>query len=191
MPLDKQQIQGLLDLLYDHLSHHPQGVSEWNLVGELKARRLSPFAQTDLGDSLALFQLHFFLFHLLYRLQDHLSDKGEFLHIHCLNIQLRPQTYAERQVQPHDPLREYYLDWKNQENTERSQVEQMLKRFWENFDQERDKTEAYQVLNLSAQASKDEIKAQYRKLAQKLHPDTGGSGKGFEKITWAKNLLLG
>ena len=48
----------------------------------------------------------------------------------------------------------------------------------------------FQVLDISVDSSKDEIKSRYRILAKESHPDMGGSRKLFEKYTAAKNKCL-
>jgi len=191
MNLTDEQTQALLELLYDLLKEHPEGMNEWAVVTELKRRRLAPFAEADLGDSLLLFQVHFLLFHLLYLLKDQVCQRQETLEIHCLKIQLQPQAVGGVPLTQHDPLRNYYLDWQTFEQTNQAEVSQMLDQFWGDYEKHTSAAEAFQALGLSADASTEEIKSKYRQLAQKLHPDTGGSGLGFEKITWAKKILVG
>ncbi len=47
----------------------------------------------------------------------------------------------------------------------------------------------YKILGISKNASKDEIKKAYRKLAHKHHPDKGGDEKTFKKISEAYHVL--
>ena len=52
-----------------------------------------------------------------------------------------------------------------------------------------DERGAYRVLKLEYGADPDKIKAAYRKMALKLHPDRNGSSAEFEQITKAYELL--
>ena len=57
--------------------------------------------------------------------------------------------------------------------------------------------EAAEVLGISRNASPDEIKQTYRKLARQHHPDKAEPGKQdeakhmMERINWAKEVLVG
>lgn len=52
------------------------------------------------------------------------------------------------------------------------------------------RAEAYHVLGLQPGASKRDIRAAYRSLILKHHPDRGGSPERAAKINWARDLLL-
>lgn len=47
----------------------------------------------------------------------------------------------------------------------------------------------YQILGVNRNSSKDEIKKAYRRLAHQYHPDKGGDGEKFKKISQAYRVL--
>jgi molecular chaperone DnaJ len=47
----------------------------------------------------------------------------------------------------------------------------------------------YEILGVSRDASEEEIKRAYRKLARELHPDTGGDEERFKELTTAYEVL--
>jgi hypothetical protein len=51
-------------------------------------------------------------------------------------------------------------------------------------------SQAYEILDLKADASNDEVKQAHKRLMQKLHPDRGGSSYLAAQINAAKDTLL-
>ena len=47
----------------------------------------------------------------------------------------------------------------------------------------------YDVLNVKRDATKEQIKGNYRKLAQVFHPDKGGDTEQFKKLNEAYTIL--
>ena len=54
-----------------------------------------------------------------------------------------------------------------------------------------DRAEAYQILGLQPEASREEIQAAYRRLIQRVHPDHGGSSYLAARLNQARDILLG
>lgn len=67
--------------------------------------------------------------------------------------------------------------------------------FGQQFHQQREEqpksqeTELYDVLGLTKEASSEDIKKAFRKLAVKYHPDRGGDAEKFKEINAAHEVL--
>ena len=61
--------------------------------------------------------------------------------------------------------------------------------FFNNHHQQVENTEYYDILHVDKNATPEEIKKSYRKLAMKNHPDKGGDPELFQKITEAYEVL--
>ncbi len=74
-----------------------------------------------------------------------------------------------------------------------TQLEDWRARFRARFTKTKEqmaREEALQILGLKEGASDDDIKAAYRRLMGRLHPDTGGTDYLAAKVNMAKDLLL-
>ena len=140
-----------------------------------------------------LFQLHFLIFHALYKLQeDLLEEQTGFLEITPLCIRIKPAQQhktSPNTIHQHDKLAEYYLDIKNLTNTTTQEVEQLILSFWKSFHHPDSHLESLKVLQLTPPVSYKEIKKQYKRLASKHHPDKGGSKELIQQINQAMATL--
>ncbi len=173
------------------LRAHPAGISEFDLIKWLEADGQTGFDKDCLRTSLSLFQTHFLLFHSLYLLRDELSARGDArLDISALCIQLIPLTRTSSStIDRHDPLRTYYLDLSNLENTRDNEVDALLNTFWERFIGDDERRQALSVLELQDPVDWPTIKSRHRKLAMQHHPDRGGDKARLQAINAAMNRL--
>ena len=172
------------------LAAHPGGLSEHQLLCELRARGVAGVPRQRLGTGLRLFRVHFMLFHNLYRLRDrlHRERRGDIA-IHPLHIVLRPGLPAGSGVVEHDPVRAYYLDLRNLERVSEANVHKMLAEAFRLFDRRRHRAAALGELGLSDPVDHATIKRRYRRLAMHCHPDRGGDKHRFQAINRAFELL--
>jgi len=178
-------------LLLKVLRAHPAGLSEFALIKQLESPQAAGFQAGCLQDDLSLFQTHFFLFHSLYRLGEQLAQISDWqLHIKPLCIQLIPVNSDSTQLlaQP-DPLREYYLDLSNLDNTCAEDVAALLSQFWTRFLRDDARRDALHVLELEDPIDWPEIKARHRQLAMQHHPDRGGDNERLQAINAAMDVL--
>ncbi len=173
------------------LRAHPAGISEFGLIKWLEADGQAGFDKDCLRTNLSLFQTHFLLFHSLYLLRDELSARGDArLDISALCIQLIPLTHTSPSaIDRHDPLRAYYLDLDNLENTRDHEVDALLNTFWEHFIGDDERRQALSVLELQDPVDWPIIKARHRRLAMQHHPDRGGDKARLQAINAAMDRL--
>jgi DnaJ-domain-containing protein 1 len=177
--------------LLEVLRARPAGLSEYELMTALDARGEDGFGKQRLRDNLPLFQTHFLLFHNLYALRENLIRQGEYgLEISALKIRLLSIREEDaNSLGQHDPLRDYYLDLKNLENTTPEEVEQLLSNFWERYLSNDERREALETLGLEDPVDWPTIKQQHRRLAMEHHPDRGGDEARLQAINIAMDKL--
>jgi DnaJ-domain-containing protein 1 len=177
--------------LLEVLRAHPVGLSEHELITALDARGEDGFGKQRLRDNLSLFQTHFLLFHSLYALREKLIRQGDYgLEISALKIQLLSLNEEDaKSLGQHDPLRDYYLDLKNLENTTPEEVEQLLSSFWQRYLSNDERREALDTLGLKDPVDWPTIKQQHRRLAMEHHPDRGGDEVRLQAINTAMDKL--
>lgn len=211
----EEQITELLDILTTVLLEHPSGISEHALLKDLQKPPYYFFATDALKDALSLFQTHFMLFHCLYRLQKRWLESGRGrLQISALNIVLKPlsidQTIATielnelnapklksfvkqtSQLQFADPLAQYYLNLDHFTSTTHEDVNILLSGAWKKLFNPVSSgclTESLALMELTLPLTLADLKSQYRRLAQRYHPDKGGDDEHFKAICRAYHQL--
>lgn len=195
--MDILEKTGLLTTLQRVLQSNPAGLSEYQLIQQLKQLQQPLFIGANLSDVLSLFRTHFLLFHGLYRLRDTLRAAEQDLQINPLLIQLlpAPASYAAttQALNLNDPLRAYYLDLNNLTATDRAAVEQLLNNTRNQLDPPDAVLEALAELGieqpLHSLSSKD-LRSHYRQLVSRHHPDRGGSTERLQHINRAMDIIM-
>lgn len=197
--MNKPTAQDLLppdfnDCVLRKLQAHPAGIGEFGLLRHLaEAFPDSVFAVPGaLRDPLSLFQLHFLLFHGLYRLSDALLDSRRELSIEALCIRLQPRQVKEPGMQINDPLRNYYLDWNQWLKTNADDVTRLLDDFWRGRHQPVTEAQiqwARGILGVPEEVGMATIKRCYRRLMMRHHPDRGGDTERGAAINEAYLIL--
>ncbi len=175
--------------LLAYLQENPE-CSEHELINHLKNQACEPFVALDLKHSKALFSAHFLVKHCLYRLQiELLKQQRAVLDISAVRVRLAPYHPGRAMLVEHDTVRDYYLDIRHYFETSEAEVDALLGSFWQRYLSQDETAAALEVLGLPADSSYQQMKQQYRVLAQKSHPDKGGCPKHFARINAAKALL--
>ncbi|ELV8770785.1 DnaJ domain-containing protein [Vibrio harveyi] len=185
----------LLWPILDILRKQPSNWKVHTLAHELSQKGY--IQQLDESPDKDLFKRNFLLMNALYQLQETLYPDG-WLQVEAMNIVLMSAIEASRHsVDTNDPLREYYLDWKNYEADE-GEVRRLLNDFWSryqryiggNVSDDLDRSKALNLFELDADATRTEIRRQWRKLALRWHPDReNGNADRFRVLCNAWNVL--
>lgn len=177
---------------HELLTQHPGGMSEYSLLKQLRDEKYALFPKLELDDHLGLFQSHFLLFHSLYRLRDrlHAEQQGK-LQISALLIELCDYQPGDISLCEADPLREYYLDLVNLDETGEADVIELLSSFWRRMQQGEPErvAAALEVLELEQAEDFDQAKLQYRRLVMQYHPDRGGEAVKMHALNEALEVL--
>ncbi|SDH37364.1 DNA-J related domain-containing protein [Pseudomonas panipatensis] len=191
MNLDLDDRLDLAEQLLVLLRAAPQGLSEYQLIQQLKAGHSTHIPHLSLTDKLVLFRTHFLVFNALYRLRDQLcGDASAHLQIGPLHIRLMPWQPGVQALVESDPLRDYYLDESNLRDTTERDVEKLLESFWTRMQGDGEKAAALALFELEdGPVDYALIKLRYRQLVSQHHPDRGGSTTRLQSINKAMEIL--
>ncbi|WEJ73676.1 MULTISPECIES: DNA-J related domain-containing protein [unclassified Pseudomonas] len=181
----------LTDQLLQLLREAPEGLSEFQLIQQLKARHSTHVPNLPLIDKLVLFRTHFLVFNALYRLRDRLwAENAAHLEIGPLQIRLSPYMSGAQALGEQDALRDYYLDEKHLKETTERDVEKLLESFWTRMQGNEEKAAALALFELEdGPVDYALIKLRYRQLVSQHHPDRGGSTTRLQSINKAMEIL--
>ncbi|MBB4863842.1 hypothetical protein HNP46_002702 [Pseudomonas nitritireducens] len=173
------------------LQEASEGISEFQLIQQLKARHSTHVPNLPLTDKLVLFRTHFLVFNALYRLRDRLwEENSAHLEIGPLQIRLSPYMSGVQALGEQDALRSYYLDEKNLKETTERDVEKLLESFWTRMQGNEEKAAALALFELEdGPVDYALIKLRYRQLVSQHHPDRGGSTTRLQSINKAMEIL--
>ncbi|WP_447752003.1 DNA-J related domain-containing protein [Pseudomonas nicosulfuronedens] len=181
----------LTDQLLQLLREAPEGISEFQLIQQLKTRHSTHVPNLPLTDKLVLFRTHFMVFNALYRLRDQLwEDNIAHLEIGPLQIRLSAYIRGVQALGEQDALRAYYLDEKHLKETTERDVEKLLESFWTRMQGNEEKAAALALFELEdGPVDYALIKLRYRQLVSQHHPDRGGNTTRLQSINKAMEIL--
>jgi hypothetical protein len=141
-----------------------------------------------------LFRTNFLLMNGLYQLQQQLLECGTWLHVAPLALHLVPISAGSSWLQQADPLRDYYLDWRNCFVTTQQDVEALLHDFWRRYSAQptlsaQMRRQALAILGLTDSATYPMIRQRWKQLALQHHPDRQGDALQFMAIRLAWEQL--
>ena len=190
IPLNTSEV--LNQKLAGLLIGHPQGYREIELMKALESDFPEIFSARNLKDNLSLFRVHFILFNALYNLRlQWLNQQHAVLEIGQIIIRASPwHEGAENQLNPADPMQEYYLNIHNLLETGEDEVRVLLESFWTKYLAWHQADDLLLELDLPANTSDwPEIKKQYQRLSMLHHPDRGGKLEKYQKLNQAYQQL--
>lgn len=168
------------------LTEYPDGISEYDLLRLLRHQGYFSFSRTRPAPPSELFQMHFLLFHGLYRLQQEcLSEQRAILEVDPLSIRLQEYSEGDKGLTSVNQVRAYYLDLSNLRNTSHEEVLNLLESFWRELARFDHREDALAELGLADPVTDTEIKQAYRRLAMEHHPDRGGESWRLQAINAA------
>lgn len=182
-------IRIVTDLIASYLTNGTQ-CSEFELIKWLQAPDQGVFRADAMSDSLTLFRCHFLVMHCLYTLrQQWLTEQRGYLQISAVNIVLSPSNNnGNSHISEHDPLAKYYLDLSELETNEET-IDALLNDFWRRMVIPDHYDADLLTLELQPPVDSTTIRQQYRRLAMQHHPDKGGDGEVFRRISAAYQRL--
>ena len=192
MKIDESLLSFIRQQILNTLDQFPDGVSEHDLLKALQNQCPEAFEENLFKDTQLLFNAHFLVFHLLYKIQAEGSqNKKFFLFISPMKIikTFNSADINSSSLSNPDPLKLFYSDLNNLSSTSISTINTWLNNFWQHSKHNKERSMALKILGLPTDASEKEVRQRYKQLAQTAHPDKGGNEEEFKKINKAMTTL--
>ena len=175
----------------NYLEAHPQGFKEYDLIKHLDDQKIFQSYEDRKCPSLQMFQKHFLLFHVLYLINNKMiSERTGSIKISPLLIQKYSYVETQQEMDAHDPLSEYYLDFNNLNKATEETVADLLNSFWTEYLKNDKRQASLAALNLADPVEDHEIKSTYHQLVSFHHPDRGGDSEQIKAINTAYANLI-
>jgi len=179
------------EVVEKYLQHHPEGFREYDLIEHLNKNNIFPTRNAKNSSSLQLFQKHFLVFHVLYKISEKMiQNKSGCLKISPLLIQKLSYSEAKTMLGEFDPLREYYMDLSNIRKATEETVDELLTSFWTQYLTNDKRQDALGTLGLTDPVDNQKIKSTYRRLVNTHHPDKGGDNEKIQTLNQAYADLI-
>jgi len=181
----------IFETVEEYLQRYPSGFKEYDLIEYLNEKNIFQNQDGRKSASLQLFQKHFLLFHVLYKISEKMvHSKSGCLKISPLLIQKLGYSEAETELGEFDPLREYYMDLSNMKKATEETVDELLTSFWTQYLTNDKRQEALETLGLSDPVDDKQIRSTYRRLVNTHHPDKGGDKEKIQVLNKAYAALI-
>ncbi|MFI3274946.1 DNA-J related domain-containing protein [Vibrio sp.] len=187
----------LLWPIMEVLKQKPSGWKVHTLAAHLNELGLVPVLDTV--PEKELFKKNFLIMNALYQLQETLYPDS-WLQVQAMDIELMNGRYhgSAHTIDLEDPLRDYYINWLNYEADE-GEVKRLLNEFWTRYNKfvggsetDMDRTHALNLFELPLDATQQDIRKRWRRLALRWHPDRDeGNTAKFQTLCEAWNVLRG
>ncbi|HLV77221.1 MAG TPA: DNA-J related domain-containing protein [Marinobacter sp.] len=170
------------------------GMNELELIRALQAERWQLIGPVRLSDPVALYPVHFLLFHALYRLQAELAAHGEWLEVSPLQLKIICSGTSSRATPvTDDPLRSFYLDLSGYYLSDET-IRDTMARFFVRLPLRQShpaeiKEAAHQLGFGTPPEHFEPIKRQFRRQVMQVHPDRGGRTEDIQELNRAFSIL--
>lgn len=185
----------LLWPILEVLKQQPSGWKVHTLAAHLNDLGLVPVL--DSVPEKELFKKNFLIMNALYQLQDTLYPDS-WLQVQAMDIELMNGRYhgSTHTIDLEDPLRDYYVNWLNYEADE-GEVKRLLNEFWTRYkkfvggsETDMDRSNALSLFELPLDATQQDIRKRWRRLALRWHPDRDeGNTSKFQTLCEAWHVL--
>ncbi len=102
----------------------------------------------------------------------------------------KEKLFPEEIARQKEIKEEMHREWESRKRHQEDQDSFFWQFLFAGMVKSRKPVDSYAIMEISSDATADDVKNKYRELSMKLHPDKGGSSDKFIAVTEAKNKIL-